>query len=833
MRVTKSLSQQNVKFVDADDPFMHGYSTATDSTRMDQDSEMAPLSEFFSRPIKIRDIVWSVPLFTLEFNPWEDFFTNKRVSNRLTNFNLMRATLKVKFVINGNAFYFGRMMVGYTPYMSSDSMTTYSTFADITSLSQLPHIFLNPTTSTGGIITCPFFYNKNAALIPNSDFTDLGIMTCKVLNTLAHANDPTFSPITISVFAWAEDVQLSVLTTNDQDTLIPQAGEIEQANATGMISGPATSIGRIANALSNIPAIAPYAKATEFAAKTIGSVASRFGYCRPTVTKAPDVVRILPTGSFALTNAPDLSQKLTVDHKQELSIDPRITGIEEEDMLSIVNIAKRESYWTNFNWAQDDAPGQILWNGRVTPVAWQAGGGGAFNFTATAMAALPFKYWTGTLNFRFQVVCSGFHKGRLAVVWDPNFVADTGLPELNIIYSEVIDIAETQDFTVSISNAQPFTLLRNVQPGFNSITETNSVTRFSSYEPWSNGVVALYVLNTLTAPSSDVSSDVGINVYISAGDDFKVFVPDDFFQNFIPTIPVVPAGLLAPEDEVLEEQSGALIGSNDTNEDTPDMQETHDLFDANTSDMISLAFTGESVPSFRALLKRFSLWTAVLPSIQPNYIHSLANFRFAWYPFQRGRYTNATDLAVGAIPYQFANTLLLHWVSYAFAGMRGSIRYKAVPRVPSTFNAHPCSMSVQRFSDDGLTEWAAAARFGAGGYLSTSRAAQTVVKQGPYNHMNDYATNGTTGMAYVQTSNSDVLEWEVPFYSRYRFAGTRHLGWTASDTWGIGGFYLFVRGLFYNASVIDLYVSAGEDFQTYFFIGLPRMYYEPVPPASV
>jgi hypothetical protein len=832
MRVTKNLSQQNVKFVDADDPYVHGYSTSTDSTRMDQDAEMAPLSEFFSRPIKIRDIIWSAPTFTGEFNPWEDFFTNKRVSNRLTNFNLLRATLKVKFVINGNAFYYGRMMVGYTPFLSSDSMTSYTTFADITSLSQLPHIFLNPTTSTGGIITCPFFYNKNAALIPNSDFTDLGIMTYKALNSLAHANDPTFAPVTISVFAWAEDVQLSVLTTNDQDTLIPQAGEIEEANKTGMISGPATSIGRIANALSNIPAISPYAKATEFAAKTVGSVASRFGYCRPTVTKAPDFVRVLPTGSFALTNAPDTSLKLTVDHKQELTIDPRISGIEEEDMMSIVNIAKRESYWTNFEWSKDDSPGQILWNGRVTPVAWQAGPGGAFNFTATAMAALPFKYWTGTLNYRFQIVCSGFHKGRVAVVWDPNFIADAGLPELNIVYSEIIDIAETQDFTVSISNGQPFTLIKNAQPGITSITETNSIVRYSSYEPWSNGVLAVYVLNSLTTPSAEVSADVGVNVYLSASDDFKVFVPDDFFQNFIPTTPVVPA-LLAPEDEVLEEQSGALIGSNDVDEDMPELAQTHDLFDANTSDMISLAFTGEAIPSFRALLKRYSLWTTIMPSVSPSLAGVNTNFKYAWYPFQRGRYTNATDLAVGAIPYQFANTLLLHWVTYAFAGMRGSIRYKVVPRFRNGPIYGEMAIGVTRYSADTLGEYATPSRFAVGVYTSSSRGAQTSVKQGPYNQMNSFAPIGTNGMAWISTQNSDALEFEVPYYSRYRFAGTRHLGWSAADTWDIGGYYLYFRGSSSGFSPVDMYASVGEDFQPYFFIGLPRMYYEPVPPASV
>jgi len=816
--------------MDGDDPYTTGYTTAADATRQDQDQEIATLAQFMSRPIKILNLGWNNATTQGTFNPWSLFFNDKRVANRLTNYNLLRATLKVKFVINGNIFFMGRMIVGYAPFCPSDSVSNYSFAEDVVQLSQLPHIFINPTTSEGGIITCPFFFNKNYVNVPAGEYNLLGNMYYNVLNSLNHATQGAdFSELNISVFAWAEEVQLSVITSRDKDTLIPQSGEIETANKSGIVSGPATSIARVANALANIPAITPYAKATELAFNTISKIASSFGYCRPSVTKTADFVRIIPSSSFALTNTPDLSLKLSVDHKQESTVDPRVAGIMEEDMLSIVNIAKRESYIGKCIWADTDITDDMIWNCRVTPCIWVDGANDAYHFPATAMAALPFRYWTGTLNYRFQVVCSGFHKGRLAVSWDPNFHA-SDVPEYNIMYTEIVDIAETQDFTVSIANGQEVTLIRNAIPGVTTLPEIVGLFRFTNVENFANGVIALNVINALTFPDSTVHPFIEINTYISAGDDFKVFVPWDHFQNFVATQPVSAALLAA--DETLEEQSGTLVGSNDDSEDSPQKPDKHVLFDDSTADMTNLVYTGESIPSFRAMLKRYSLWRTILGTPSATTIRIGANFKFAIYPFQRGRYGNAPDLAVGSVNYAFCNMLLLHWVTYAFSGFRGNFRYKVVPRCMFDTTSSSHTLSVQRFSSEVTnTEYAAPNRFFTPTFIADRAAARTALRVSAENHDGDFSNTGTQGMAWITTNSSNMLEFEVPFYSQFRFAGTRHHGWTQADTWGLGGYYLQVKGAMNNTQVFDIYAAAGEDFQPYFFIGLPKMYYEPTPPA--
>jgi hypothetical protein len=236
------------------------------------------------------------------------------------------------------------------------------------------------------------------------------------------------------------------------------------------------------------------------------------------------------TSSLAVTTVPDGVAKLSVDDKQELSIDPRIAGLGSEDPLDIRSIAKRESYLTSFTWAIGTAPETLLWNARVDPVTWAENGSPtAFYLPACAMAALPFEYWTGTMNFRFQIVASSFHKGRLKIVYDPQFLATN---EYNTNYLEVIDIADKTDFTISIANGQSRTYLNHHLPGSDSVTQMYSTTPYASVEE-GNGVVGVYVVNELTTPNSTVNNDIEINVYVSMGDDFEVAQPDDYFQRFV------------------------------------------------------------------------------------------------------------------------------------------------------------------------------------------------------------------------------------------------------------------------------------------------------------
>lgn len=828
------VSSQNVSYQDQEEGYMYNEPAPVDPTRKLLDSDDADLGNFFSRPLKIASYDWGTgTTLAQDFDPWDLYFSNPRVENRITNFNLMRAKLHLKVIINGNGFQYGRAILAYNPLDTYDEISTHSALvsADLVQTSQLPHIYLDPTTSSGGEMILPFYYHKNYVEIPTREFSELGQVYLRSLNALKHANGAT-DQVTISIFAWAEDVSLSVLTSVDIDALTPQSGEVAEANNKGMISGPATTLAKVAGALSAIPQIKPFALATQAVLTGIAGGAKMLGYCRPPVTKNPEPFRPTPISHLAATTVPDTALKLTIDDQQELTIDPTIAGVGPMDPMNIRNIASRESYLTTFDWAVGTGVETLLWNARLDPVTWAESGSTAYHFPACAMAALPFKYWTGTMKFRFQIVCSTFHKGRLKFVYDPQYLASN---EYNTNYLRVIDIADTQDFTIELGNGQNKTLLKHHRPGLDSVTQMYSTTAYTAQEE-GNGVIGVYVVNELTVPNSVANNDIQVNVFVSMGDDFEVFVPDDHFQYFTVQPTSAQALNLAPiveNIEDLEPQSGMMGNivpeSQGTEEPSAPVQKNTEMIAMPEQDtrLINKVFTGESILSFRPLLKRYNLFRRHI--ISPTSSMSDWFFTCAWFPFLRGEISGAVDTTAALTNYNYCNTVLLHWVTLAHQGFRGSIRWKFLfDQVDISSSSNVTSkVYVERFMGGANPyEWTASS---SASYSINSEAAWEIVLGST---ANEHIPTGVRGTAFTTSSINPNIEFEVPYYSDERFTPGKILNWTTSVSQLFPCLRMFARTYGTNRANVDMHTATGEDFQVYFWTGLPRMYYEATPPAA-
>lgn len=828
--LTKGESdQQNVRFRDHMPMYKYTVDSVMDPTRSLQDTNDATLDNFFSRPIKIASLEWvtGAPIVD-EILPWELYFNNPRVINRLANYKLLKAKLHLKVVINGNGFHFGRCMVIYQPLHNFDTLSRFSTsnIADMVQASQFPHIFLDPTTSTGGEMSLPFMWHENYLDVPTSNWSEMGKLYVRTLNELKHANGATDNA-TISIFAWATDVSTSVLTSRDPIALVPQMGkenEVDEANAKGTISKTASAVAKISRNLSVVPSIAPFALATANVASATASLARLLGYSRPAVTKNPEPFRNHPISHLAATNVPDTSYKLTVDDKQELSIDPRIAGLGANDPMSIRGIASRESYLTSFRWTQGSLPEHFLFNCRVDPVLWAESGVShtAYHLPACSMAALPFQYWTGTMKFRFQIVCSAFHKGRLKIVYDPDFLSSN---EYNTNYLEIVDIADTQDFTIEIGNGQTRTLLDHSTPGQDPIGYDTA--QFTDKRE-GNGVIGVFVVNELTTPNSTVDNSVEINVFVSMGEDFEVFVPSSQIGNY-----VFDHQLQAQMGLEFSPQSGAEIvpESMGTTEPSAPDQTQSDILGPTSQDLsnVNMVYTGEAISSFRQLLKRYNLHRRELLENGNAFVHYTG--RRLSFPLYRGAVPGAVDLDGNLARYNYCNTTLLHWITTAHQGWRGSIRYKmlmnqTVKNVTSdpTLDA---SVYVQRRPFQ-TTAWANTRQV-LQSFANTSAACASAVQR-PSTQLYSPLT-GTRGMLYVNDKVNPSAEFEVPYLAPVRFTPGKTANYT-SHTMLCDGFEFEIKASSTAYSHVDFHVAAGEDFQVYLFTGLPRIYYEEAPPDA-
>jgi hypothetical protein len=833
----ESLNSQNVHFADAHPGFVdeRGW-TNSDPLRSSTLMKDATLENFFSRPIKVTEIDWpvgaGVTLNTV-IDPWTLYFENKRVINRITNFKLMKANLRVKFMLNGNAFYYGRLLASYKPLPNLDSTTLLrpGIQADIVEASQRPHVFLNPTESQGGELFLPFFTPLNMLDVPGQGWEDMGQITISSLQPLKHANGAT-QPVTVSVFVWAENVDLSVLTQTDPGSIVPQAKE----EWSGIISKPASAIAKVAGALTKVPVINNFAIATEIGANSIAKMAALFGYSKPA---APEICPLQPMTrqSMADTDGKENLVKLVVDTKNELTIDPNVAGIDAKDELVIHEIAARESFLTSFDWNVGTTVETLLFNVVVDPCIFNENGATnpEIHMPACCFAAMPFEYWKGSMKYRFQIVCSGYHKGRLKFVYDPVGTPQDGSSEYNTAYTQIVDIAENNDFSIEVGWGQttPWRHHLGLSQSSGTYFGDSPVTYNTLSSREGNGTLSVYIVNELTVPNSEVNNDIQVNVFVSACDDFEVAAPTDYYLGLLGfQLPPPPD----PEDNQceIEPQSEEI---DDVPIAGPPMLNHMGPYSPVDS-LINRIHMGEAITSFRTLLKRYNLHE-VLAFLETEYngTGALVTFDRTMFPITPGytSFTNADNNVIQDITsgnYVYARMTLLNYLKPAFGGWRGSIRYTT----DATFNivtdseigdakVGDATWSVSRVSPevgDGLDSLPSdGIRYSAG----LIPAQKYVILNANKN------SNGITGATRWTTKVNPIQSFEIPYYSRYRFApGRRGTQWTTPDIYQPSYELLGTCIPALEPYQIYNYVAAGEDFTMIFYLSPPVFYRQVMPP---
>lgn len=769
------------------------------------------LANFFARPILIDTSVWPVDgnIF-VDLDPWTQFFNDKRVINRISNYNLLRAKLHVKVVINGNAFYSGRAIASYLPLPGEDELTRNRApiDVDLINISQRPHFFIDPSLSQGGEMTLPFFWIGNYLSIPLQEWQKMGRFNIRSINRCMHCNQSQQS-IYVKTYVWATDVQLAVPTQTNPGGLVPQAGNDEYG--VGPISRPATAVANAAGALKHLAMIGPYARATEAAANATAAAASALGYSRPAVISPPHLVKRV-FGNLANMNTEDTSTRLTADVKQELTLDPRTVGLDGEDQMTILSIAKRESYLTSFSWSALQSSESRLASFVVDPMQYDyyaAGTTNEMHLTALAYAALPFQYWRGDIMFRFQVVCSGLHRGRLKIVYDPYATPSGTTAEYNTAYTYVVDIAEEKDFTVTVGWGQP-TPYRQRYP-LQSAARNFAITSASlplATTNTGNGFLSVYVVEPLTQISADIPS-MAVNVFVSAGDNFEVskFIYGNLSNLRLVSTPYTVAQAGGPPD--LGEHTSAHDAPH---HDTPvlTMATSNPLHDHTTE-----VFFGENIVSFRQLLKRYT------PSFKTRCTTTLGSglnivtLAHPVIPSHRNTSTVATGTPVHYPSGQ--NTALINYVISAFCGWRGSSRWKVYFDTNhgghsnfggSTYNIHTrLRRAVAPIVT--LPTW--------------DTTFNTVVAPGPlYDELLLLTFSDSIADSITFDAQHPVAEVEVPFYSTNRFEFARRYDPTTYTD-------MFINHSLNNygnpiMTTATGFCSVGEDFSAFFFIGAPILY---------
>lgn len=694
--------------------------------------------------------------------------------------------------------------MSYMPYPSSAPWYRVAGDSDTVSASQRPHIYLDPSTSQGGHMALPFFcYHDCIDMTGMNAFYNLGELWLKSLSPLRQAQSLS-QGIVIKVYAWVEDIHLTSPTSVPMYGLSPQAGD---EYGDGPISRPANIISKISGVLESVPAIAPLAMATKMAARGVGNVAASFGYSRPRNIQPINSVRVWQTGDLALSDTTVTNNSLSMVAKNEVTLDPRTVGLGDADEMDFKYLAQKESFMYTSPWRLADVTDDIIISMPVTPVMRKVNDSPLITVDGVipspmGLVALPFKYWRGSIKYRFQVVGSGYHKGRILAVWDPVLGATT--PETNIVYSKIIDIAETKDFSITIGwgNERP-----GLEVGPMTLGSTYSnVTNYTPILNQHNGILTLYVLTPLVTSGAD-TNDVEILTSVSSPE-LEVWCPEsDEIRTWSPFPRPEPVAVSFQAGNTMSDEVGQSENA------APEATGLDEYAGGKAVDItLPAILAGESIVSYRQLLKRFNLeravgqaWTA-----EPTKF-ALVQMPVRSYPLFRAYLAGGLNTldgdAINAVP-----TTPFNFITACFAAWRGSVRVKIIPTMAPT--AKPDSILVSRGDNFSLVS-------------DANKFLDNFNNYALFKAQYDESAGGTQVTTSVQ---GNVLDFEIPYYANTRFVFP-YIGNSASNK-SLGArvnAITFPDGTTeVKNQTFDLYKAIGEDFNLFFFTGSPTWWFVPI-----
>lgn len=778
--------------------------------------DITHLDGFVKRPLKIFDFQWAQNDGTVRsINPMSYLFNNSDFRAKLDHWRNFRGNLKLKIVMNGNPFYYGRMMVAWEPHNTQATIIpTLAARDEAMQLSQRMHLLADPSSSEPLEMTIPYFLPEESLnMVNNGQINSYGLLYFFPLNDLRHCNGSTNS-ITVSTFAWLESYEVAMPTNT---AIQVPAGVDERHSKIYKIATKSTSA--VARARNMAKTIEPYASAIEKSSMALAKTAMLFGFSKPEKDTGEEFIPYI-TDDFSTTDGSDAVKRLVADTKQGLTTDPRTIGLSGKDELDLVSLVTKESFFATMNWSSTSPANERLGSFLIDPMmnSYNPANNNSHQFTPMGLAALTHKFWTGSMILRLQIVGTGFQRGRLLVQYDPEFT--TSLPSAtNVVFSHVVDISDSKEIEFEIGWSQNTAFRYCGAPNQNYFLPFDGATQRMSNVRFGNGFLSFYVLNELVGPAT--VTDVDLNIFVRGGDDMIFVAPTG---EYVPRLSLtVPPPAYQSPAALIEETTRVHVGGKGI--------PSHLVHE----------YCGEQTVSFRSLMKRYNYNSTIpLASSGSNQDRIAFNLAVPRYPKGMRIYSGGTvpsnvlDLTLdGANDIYTENvaTTLITFLGWCFACTRGAVRWAIHARlgIGNSNNARDTYPTVVlrlgRTEDGSLAK--SITRFS-----TTSIDPDTALEQKDTLGTDQLFMRGAIPMAYTV---NPMVKIETPFYSWHRFSQENRattyqdvfneVNDNGSGQLSITGQYVLDVDSTNTSMTVDLYCATAEDFQLLWFQCVPKLYF--------
>lgn len=695
--------------------------------------EALKVSSFFERPVQISEFDITSGYAEVKLRIWDLYTLNNAVRAKLRNYAYIRGNMHVRIMIAGTPFHYGTLLVSYQPLdLANDTLAAYGLakvwtddlrFNLFNYLSQAPGAFvMDVKDNQPAELICPYIspkpmhrlYSTDAtAIAAGSSYPDLYSAGCLYIYGLNQVNSvaDVFTPVQVYVYAWMTDVELGAPTASIVG-ITTESRSLDERK-TGPVERIATRAASMMGVLSVIPSFAPFARASQIAISGVAKISSLFGWSRPIIDQNPQFVKNMPYSNGAVTIGSETNFKIALDPHQEITVDPRSCGTDNDDM-ALAAISAIETYLTTFNWTATDTVMVPIWRCAVTPHLQTRKfraltGTWYLQPTALSYTGMPFAWWRGSITYRIDIVCSAFHRGKIAVFHEPNIFQNVLINAAispNKQFLAIIDLEQTQSVYVTVNWASPRAWMGNDTSNYavyGDPTVTLPVTA-GHY----NGYIGIVPITKLVSPND---STIDINIFVHS---------KEMHYNYLTGTGMPSKRKIVAESRNLSVMPVEEIQLNDSTASTDKISEVH---------------FGEEPLSFRSLLKRYCFTTSqsVATGAAAGYF---LTYNWQNIPGIRCAYANSPSSA----PLR----TMFDYLRYAYLGIKGSVRYRA--RILTTIAVDPNMAVVVKLSN--VAVWA-----------GSSTASSTTVG----------LTDLNGAVTFLINSNGGI-EYEIPFYSNNLFA---------------------------------------------------------------
>ncbi|APG77963.1 hypothetical protein [Hubei picorna-like virus 31] len=400
--------------------------------------------------------------------------------------------LEIKVVVNTTPFYCGQLQVSF--YYGASLDKYYKDRANVYCASQMPHVIIDASQSSEGVLKIPYrYYKPLMGTFDRSDDSlvlDMGRLRIFVLSPLKMQDGDTRT-VDATVFIRFVNPHFHAM----------------KPRKIGKIEAQMMGIKQVVNATSDM----------------LDQL-----YPDPQRDNPTDIIPpkpIVPWSAHSWCvgdNLPEPTNPLRTQASGQTPHPPGTLPREPEANLSYISKIFGLAFVQR--WSVDDVEG-ILRSIPFSPMLafGEYGSVTCTNSTSRDCAVLPpvsvisqlFAYWRGSIEYRLDIIKTKYHTGRLIIAYIPRYIEDWDptIEDLTHVDHIVIDISdESYQFQYKCNYVADKPWWPRRRDGY-----------YSS-ETAPPGRIYIGILNRLSAPPN-VSKEVNINVYMRAGVDMEFSVP--------------------------------------------------------------------------------------------------------------------------------------------------------------------------------------------------------------------------------------------------------------------------------------------------------------------